>query len=543
MTVTNKQKTIYVVVLLVTTIVVAYSGVLGNGFVNFDDNDYVTSNAIIQKGLSWEGVKWAFTSFHASNWHPLTWLSHMLDIQLFGLNPAGHHLMNLIFHIFATLLFFGFLSSATGKIWLSGFTAALFALHPMHVESVAWVAERKDVLSATFYFATLWAYVNYVRKNNLNKFMLVIILFMLGLSAKPMLVSLPFVLLVLDYWPLERFSASFRNIGRLIVEKIPLILLAGISSVITIFAQQNAIEPFRKIFLSTRIFNAIVSYCVYIWQAVWPFNLAILYPYTRPEMSQVIICTLVLVIISIVVFLKIGRSKFLLTGWLWYLLTLVPVIGIVQVGGQAHADRYTYIPFVGLFVIVVWSANNFLSYLDSQKRATLIIISILTLGVLSVITRHQVAYWKNDLTLFSHTIKVTKNNAIAYENLGFFYENDGQIDQAITYYQKALAIYPYFDAQFNLGNMLMQKGQIDDAISQYLKALEIKPNSIKALSNLAGAYFGMKRYGESLQLIRKAIGYAKIQKDYKNLQDLTANFEYLNNVIGQGKMDSLDHFK
>jgi hypothetical protein len=541
MTVTNKQKTMYVAFLLVTATVVVYSGVLGNGFVNFDDNDYVTSNAIIQKGLSWEGIKWAFTSFHASNWHPLTWLSHMLDVQLFGLNPAGHHLMNLLFHIFATLLLFGFLSCATGKIWFSGFASALFALHPMHVESVAWVAERKDVLSAAFYFATLWVYVSYSRSNSLKKYALVIILFTLGLLSKPMLVSLPLLLLLLDYWPLGRFKANSRSIILLAAEKVPFLLLAVISSSITIIAQQTAIAPLNKIYLSTRISNAIISYCIYIWQGFWPFNLAVLYPFSRPEITNVVICLLILVIITVVVLWQVVRLPFLFTGWVWYLITLIPVIGIVQVGGQAHADRYTYVPYIGLFIIAVWGANALLNKLEFRKRTPLIVTFYLTMFALSIITRQQITYWKNDLTLFSHTIKVTKNNAIAYGNLGFFYENDGQIDQAIACYQRALDIYPYFDSYFNLGNTLMQKGQTDNAINHYLKALEIKPNNIKVLSNLAGAYFGKKQYAESLQLIQKAIGYAKIQKDNVTVQDLEANLQYLNEIIGQTKTDSLEY--
>jgi protein O-mannosyl-transferase len=541
MTLTNKQKTIYVAFLLVAATMVFYSGVLGNGFVNFDDNDYVTSNAIVQKGLSWEGIKWAFTSFHASNWHPLTWLSHMLDVQLFGLNPAGHHLMNLIFHICATFLLFGFLSSATGKIWLSGFASALFALHPMHVESVAWVAERKDVLSASFYFATLWAYVYYSRFHSLKKYALAIILFTLGLMAKPMLVSLPFMLLLLDYWPLGRFKANFRNISRVASEKIPFILLAAISSSITIFAQQTAIASLNKIYLSTRISNAIVSYCIYIWQGFWPFNLSVLYPFTRPEIANVVICSLILVTITVVVLWQVIRSPILFTGWVWYLITLIPVIGIVQVGSQAHADRYTYVPYVGLFIIAVWGANTLLNKLKYRKRMLLIVTFLLTMFALAIITRQQITFWKNDFTLFSHAIKVTKNNAIAYGNLGFFYENDGQIDQAIACYQRALDIYSYFDAHFNLGNTLMQKGQTDNAINHYLKALEIKPNNIKVLSNLAGAYFKKRQYSESLQIIQKAIGFAKIQKDTITVQDLEANLQYLNEIIAQTKTDSLDY--
>ena len=350
----EKRRTVYIAFVLTIITAVVYSGVFKNDFINFDDNVYVTSNTHIQQGLSWEGVMWAFTTIYGSNWHPLTWISHMLDIQFFGLNPAGHHLTNLIFHILATLLLFGFLRYATGKVWVSSLVAALFALHPVHVESVAWVAERKDVLSAIFWFLTLWAYVYYTRSPNKRKYALVLILFAFGLLAKPMLVSLPFILLLLDYWPLERMTLNRQAVGLLLLEKIPLLIMAVASSIITVIAQQEAISGFNRIDFKIRLSNAILSYCIYLWQAFWPTGLAIFYPYANPHSINVLGCSFLLVVVTVAVLWKGRQSKFLITDWFWFIIALIPVIGIVQVGGQAHADRYTYLPFIGIFIIFIW---------------------------------------------------------------------------------------------------------------------------------------------------------------------------------------------
>jgi hypothetical protein len=524
----EKRRTVYIAFVLTIITAVVYSGVFKNDFINFDDNVYVTSNTHIQQGLSWEGVMWAFTTIYGSNWHPLTWISHMLDIQFFGLNPAGHHLTNLIFHILATLLLFGFLRYATGKVWVSSLVAALFALHPVHVESVAWVAERKDVLSAIFWFLTLWAYVYYTRSPNKRKYALVLILFAFGLLAKPMLVSLPFILLLLDYWPLERMTLNRQAVGLLLLEKIPLLIMAVASSIITVIAQQEAISGFNRIDFKIRLSNAILSYCIYLSQAFWPTGLAVFYPYTNPHLMNTLGGAFFLVVVTVVVLWKGRQSKFLITGWFWFIIALIPVIGIVQVGGQAHADRYTYLPFIGIFIIFIWGFNEISEkILIRNKMVMKIVIAILFL-VLSVKTWVQVGNWKNSLTLFYHAIDVTKGNDLAYMNLGLTTESMGRPLEAIDYYQKAIDIDPnYGDAHYNLATTLMHLGRTDEAIAHFKKALDIDPNKIITLDNLASAYFQKNQVSNAIPLVQKALALAKSTGDETKVKELSGNLELL----------------
>ena len=524
----EKRRTVYIAFVLTIITAVVYSGVFKNDFINFDDNVYVTSNTHIQQGLSWEGVMWAFTTIYGSNWHPLTWISHMLDIQFFGLNPAGHHLTNLIFHILATLLLFGFLRYATGKVWVSSLVAALFALHPVHVESVAWVAERKDVLSAIFWFLTLWAYVYYTRSPNKRKYALVLILFAFGLLAKPMLVSLPFILLLLDYWPLERMTLNRQAVGLLLLEKIPLLIMAVASSIITVIAQQEAISGFNRIDFKIRLSNAILSYCIYLWQAFWPTGLAIFYPYANPHSINVLGCSFLLVVVTVAVLWKGRQSKFLITDWFWFIIALIPVIGIVQVGGQAHADRYTYLPFIGIFIIFIWGFNEISEkILIRNKMVMKIVIAILFLA-LSVKTWVQVGNWKNSLTLFYHAIDVTKGNDLAYMNLGLTTESMGRPLEAIDYYQKAIDIDPnYGDAHYNLATTLMHLGRTDEAIAHFKKALDIDPNKIITLDNLAAAYFQKNQVSNAIPLVQKALALAKSTGDETKMKELSGNLELL----------------
>jgi tetratricopeptide (TPR) repeat protein len=524
----EKRRTVSIALALAIITAIVFSGVFKNDFINFDDNVYVTSNTHIQQGLSWEGVMWAFTTIYGSNWHPLTWISHMLDIQFFGLNPAGHHLTNLIFHILATLLLFGFLRYATGKVWVSSLVAALFALHPVHVESVAWVAERKDVLSAIFWFLTLWAYVYYTRSPNKRKYALVLILFAFGLLAKPMLVSLPFILLLLDYWPLERMTLNRQAVGLLLLEKIPLLIMAVASSIITVIAQQEAISGFNRIDFKIRLSNAILSYCIYLWQAFWPTGLAIFYPYANPHSINVLGCSFLLVVVTVAVLWKGRQSKFLITDWFWFIIALIPVIGIVQVGGQAHADRYTYLPFIGIFIIFIWGFNEISEkILIRNKMVMKIVIAILFLA-LSVKTWVQVGNWKNSLTLFSHAIDVTKGNDLAYMNLGLTTESMGRPLEAIDYYQKAIDIDPnYGDAHYNLATTLMHLGRTDEAIAHFKKALDIDPNKIITLDNLAAAYFQKNQVSNAIPLVQKALALAKSTGDETKMKELSGNLELL----------------
>jgi protein O-mannosyl-transferase len=494
-----KWQTVMVALLLAFVTVVVYSGVLKNDFDYFDDEYYVTTNNHVLQGLSLEGVRWAFTSVgYADNWHPLTWVSHMIDVQLFGLNPAGHHFMNLLFHILATLLLFGFLRYATGKLWTSAFVAALFALHPMHVESVAWVAERKDVLSAAFCFATLWAYAYYARAPKIGRYVIVLILFALGLLAKPMLVTLPFILLLLDYWPLERLTVNTRTIGKLVAEKLPLLTMAAASSIITVVAQHTAIGSVDRYYLSTRISNAIISYGVYIGQVFLPTKLAVLYPYTHPIFIKVVACALLLLAITTAVIWIGRRKKYLLTGWLWYIGTLVPVIGIVQVGSQAHADRYTYIPFVGIFIMLAWGLKAIAEKMPNGKKVAMNVTLGVVFLVMSIKTWDQVGYWKNGLVLFSHSINVTQGSDAAY---------------------------------YNLANMLLQEGRPDEAIVHYQKSLEINPNKIETLSNLAGAYVQTNQPAKAVPFMQRAISLAKAAGDELQVKELSDNLERLNRAM------------
>ncbi len=483
------------VFLLELITIIVYSGTLKSDFVYYDDESYITTNEHVLHGLTLNDVKWAFSAVgYSDNWHPLTWISHMLDVQLFGLNPSGHHLTNLIFHILATLLLFGFLQYATGKGRLAAFIAGLFALHPMHVESVAWVAERKDVLSAVFGFATLWAYVYYVRKPDIKKYALVLVLFCLGLLSKPMLVTLPFVLLLLDFWPLERLTINMRTIGRLVIEKLPLFVLAAASSIITIIAQHSAIANIDRYGFSTRISNAIISYGVYVGQLFWPAKLSVIYPFTKPDSFKVIVCALLLIAISTAAIWLGRKKKYLITGWLWFLGTLVPVIGILQVGSQAHADRYTYIPYIGLFIMIAWGLNALAEKMISKNKVVLNTILSIIFLIMTIKTWEQIGYWKNGTTLFSHTNEVTQGSEIAY---------------------------------YILGNIMLESGRTDEAIANYQKALKINPNKRNALSNLAGAYYQKKQFSDAIPLIQRAIALEKAAGDEVQAKEDAGNLEML----------------
>jgi tetratricopeptide (TPR) repeat protein len=497
----------YILFLLTAITFFIYSGTLSSDFAYYDDDVNVTSNEHVCKGLTLGGIKWAFTSVgYSDNWHPLTWLSHMLDVQLFGLNPGWHHLTNLILHIAATLLLFGFLSYSTGEIRLSAIVAALFAWHPLHVESVAWIAERKDVLSAVTGFATLWAYAYYSRKPGIKRYGAVLFLFALGLLAKPMLVALPFVMLLLDFWPLKRPADDKPNLLRLVIEKLPLFALAVASAVITIIAQKGALRNFAAYDLITRISNALVSYCVYIGQVFWPGNLAVLYPYHRLYLPIVSFCITLLIAITVIVFILGKHRKYLITSWFWYLGTLLPVIGIVQVGSQAHADRYTYIPYVGLFVILVWGLNDFLAKISSEKK-TLVRAALIVLCITMLLkTYNQVGYWKDGVTLLSHAIAVTKNNEIAH---------------------------------YNLGNIMQLQGRTDEAIAQYTASLRINPNKVNALANLAGIYFQMKQYEMAKYYIEQALDVAKATGDKQNIKDILDNIELLNQTMNSSQNETI----
>ena len=517
----------FIGLLLIAVTLVAYWGVQNHEFINYDDGLYVTENDRVQAGLTMKSVTWAFTSTHASNWHPLTWLSHMVDCQLFGLNPGYHHLTSLLLHIANALMLFLVLKRMTGSVWKSSFIAALFALHPLHVESVAWVAERKDVLSTFFWILTIWAYVYYTQRPNLARYLLVVLSFSLGLMSKPMLVTMPFVLLLLDDWPLGRsrvgrsgcdlnsqtaHSLNFRKPqsvwSGLVLEKVPLFGLAAASSALTFFAQQQggAVRSLEVFPIETRISNVLVSYVSYIGKMLWPYRLALPYPY--PEMLpmwQVAGASLFLVSVSILVIHYGKRHSYLRVGWLWYLGTLVPVIGLVQIGSQAMADRYTYIPLIGLFIMMVWGIPDILAGWRYRRVLFVISAAVLFLSFI-MITRDQVRHWCNSITLFKHTLNVTTDNFTAYCQLGLALSGQGRFQEAIPILSVALQLRPSHPETYNhLGVISAQEGKTQEASAYFSKALRIKADYAEAHSNLGAVLLQQGKIQEAIEHFTEAV--------------------------------------
>lgn len=464
----------------------AYAPVASNGFLTHDDQLYVTQNPVVQAGLTWEGVRWAFTSTQAANWHPLTWLSHMLDCELWVLDARAHHLMNVALHIAATIAWLVLFLRTTGSLWASAFVAAVFALHPLHVESVAWAAERKDVLSALLFVLTLHAWVGWVRRPSTARYVLALATFALGLLSKPMLVTLPFVLLLLDGWPLARMGAS-RGPGsvRLVLEKLPFFALAIGSSAATLIAQSRggAVTSLEKLPLFERVANALVSYLQYLGQTLWPVRLAVLYPHPLGGISTGQVLLALAVVIGVTVFaLAVRRSRpNVLVGWLWYLGSLVPVIGLVQVGLQSRADRYMYLPMVGLTVAVAWLVPG----RALQRRGVRVALgsaAVLLLAACAVATRRQAALWKDDLTLFENTARVTDDNLVAVLKLATVLDEKGQTEKARERYNEVLGMHPaHADAHAALGRLERRQGRLDEALKHFEAALTLRPDLAVAL--------------------------------------------------------------
>ena len=560
---------------------------LGHEFVNYDDDFYVYKNPPVIQGLTLQGIVWAFTHFHCSNWHPLTWISHMLDCQFYGLNAGGHHFTNVLLHTASVILLFLGLRRMTGFLWRSAFVAAVFAIHPLHVESVAWVAERKDVLSGLFFMLTLWAYTRYVASgqwlvtrttasdrapgpcpdlvaghdvrsavqndpslrclqirtlpaprrsrftfHGSSHYGLVLVFFALGLMSKPMLVTLPFVLLLLDYWPLGRVTAdpwlvrgektgclttlnpqlpdaTKRSEGgsTLLLEKLPLFGLAAASCVVTIFAQQDALQPFERVSLPLRLGNALISCVAYLQQMFWPAGLAVFYPFAAGSVGgwEVVSSLVLLAGISTGVFILRRRCPYLVAGWLWYLLMLAPAIGILQVGSQARADRYTYLPQIGLYLMLAWGAADLCAGW-CHRRLVLGGLSTVMLAALIFRAREQTACWQNSETLWTHTLACTTGNFIAHNNLGSALLKKGRVDEAIAHFQKVLQLKPAgVEAHNNLGNALLQAGRVDEAITELQTALQLNPDSAEAHNNLGNVLLQKGRANDAILHYQRAL--------------------------------------
>ncbi len=514
---------------------------LRHEFVNYDDGKYVYDNPAVSKGLTLEGVRWVITHPHGANWHPLTSLSHMLDCQIYGLNPAGHHGTNVLFHMATVILLFLVLRQMTGSLWRSAFVAAVFAIHPLRVESVAWISERKDVLSGFFFMLTLGAYLRYVRRPfSAGRYAAVAGSFALGLMSKAMLVTLPFVLLLLDFWPLKRFQTleTKKPIRRLVLEKIPLLLLSAVFCGVTVWAQRGAISSEAALPVPWRFGNAFCSYAVYIKQLVFPSGLAPFYPHQGAALPLWEIGASVALLAGISWGVFAGRKKhpYLMVGWLWYLGMLVPVIGIMQVGTQAHADRYTYLPQIGLVIMATWLAADWWAGLR-HRRAILSTAATVLLTVLIIATHRQTRYWRDSFSLWTHTLACTDGNYLAHNNLGLVFDRRGSRDEAIRHYRESIEINPRFaEAYNNLGVVLEGQGKLNEAVGCYEKALGINPDYADAHGNLGSVF---AKQGQ----IEKAV--SNLEKALQINPDLAEAHNNLGSLFGRlGQFDkAIPHFE
>lgn len=584
------KRTLFVSLGLIAATLLVYWRVADYGFIqNYDDAEYITQNPFIQQGLTWKGITWAFTTGYAANWHPLTWISHTIDIQLFGLHPAGHHLVSLFFHLINTILLFTVLNRMTKGFWQSAFVAAVFALHPLHVESVAWIAERKDVLSTLFWLLTMWTYHSWTERPSLKRYGLIMVCLVLGLMTKPMLVTLPLVLLLLDYWPLRRLSTernkgakvakgtpstSWSRIRPLVVEKIPLLVVALASSASTFLVQQQytAVQSADVFPMSSRIINGLTAYSAYIFKTIRPADLAVYYPHhglNTPLLPAIASAGFLIVISTIVVYLR-QRNPYLIVGWLWYLGTLVPVIGLIQVGAQAMADRYMYVPMVGLLIMVAWGSRDIT--LSWPHRKTVLAIASGSIAVILLeLTNSQIAYWRDSATLFQRAVGVTTGNWLAHNNLGQALFQQGRADEAIGHYNEAIRISPtnvqphinlavaydsrgetekalthYLtalslnnnlpDVHCNAGIDLYRQGKVQEAISHYNEVLRIDPNHLQAHVNLASALAALGRVDEAIA------HYGAALRINNTLPDIHYNIAVY--YHGQGKItEAISHYQ
>jgi len=519
---------VWICALLTSITLTAFWPVLNNDFIKLDDHQYLLQNPNVQHGLTWESVKWAFQAGYASNWHPLTWLSHLLDVEMFGFNPCGHHAVNLLLHVANTVLLFLILRRMTGALWRSAFVAALFAVHPLHVESVAWAAERKDVLSGFFFMLTLGAYLRYVEAMSAKWrwYSLTLMLFALGLMSKPMLVTVPCLLLLLDVWPLKRLDLTNKkscltSSPPLLVEKIPFLILCAASSYVTFVAQDkgHSVSALATLPLDYRLANAVASYCKYLGKTIWPTNLAIFYPYPTGHDGlpgqwqdwQIPLATLLLAAGCLFVCARIKATPWLAIGWFWYLGMLVPVIGIVQVGAQSMADRYTYLPLIGLFIGFSWTMVELLGSHRAGKL-TLIYAGAAVIAICILATRRQTQLWRNSFTLFSHALEVDANNAVAHDILGQELWKQGQHKAAKEHFLAAIRSDPHYEdaphdfavSATQLGATLAMQGKLAEAVEEFQSALQVKPTP-QTYNALGMALWQLGRHAEALEQYAQAL--------------------------------------
>ena len=478
---------------LVLTTLLVFSPVAWHDFINYDDDVYVYENPNLKAGLTLAAVVRAFTTVYEVNWIPLTWLSHLLDVQLFGMNPGAHHVVSLLLHTASSALLFLFLRRVTAAPWRSAAVAFLFALHPLHVESVAWIAERKDVLSTFFMMLTLNAYARYVAGWRRGWwYAAALVLFACGLMAKPMLVTLPVVLLLLDWWPLGRMSGAGegRAAFRLLAEKIPFFLLSAVSGIVTYLVQEAEGELFQGYTLLARAGKACIAYVTYLQKMFWPADLAVLYPFSKypPSAAKITVCVALLLILTLIAGWLGRRRQYLITGWFWYLVTLFPVIGLIQIGQHSMADRYTYIPLIGVFVILAWGVPQLMEKAPA-RRVILSGISLLVLAAMIAVTTLQLRHWKNGFTLFTHTVAVTRDNWVALNNLGLIYLKEGKTDEAIRLFRESLRAKPSYPlAWLNLGVAYQASTEFGAALTAFERVLQFDPGNPQAYFAMALTY-------------------------------------------------------
>ena len=538
----QKHSRILCCLFLVIAPIIVYGQMLGHEFVYHDDHLYAAENAYVKTGLTVDGIKWAFSTFHLEFWHPLTWLSLMLDTRLFGALPGGYLFSNLVLHILNALLLFAFLNRSTGSVWRSWMVAALFALHPTNVESVAWISQRKDVLSTFFWMLTLHSYYFYARRPGLKRYLGVLSVLILGLMAKPMLVTLPFVLLLLDYWPLGRLpaGASLKSFSKsafmLLREKIPLIAVCGAAAVITYLAQQSSggIKSVAAVSIADRISNALISYVAYIINMLWPFKLACFYPFTTTFARwQVGGCFLLLVAVTWIAVRSARRHPFFIVGWLWYLGALVPVIGLVKIGAFAMADRYGYVPSIGIYILAIWGVPV-LTVRLARRQALMNGLSACALIICMATTWHQVGFWQNKVTLFSRALDVTSNNWFAHNALGKDFLQRERFDDALNQFHKARHIVPnYIPTYVNLGITYARQNNLREAI-RYLSAAErMRPEAAEVQRNLAILY---EQHGDSEKALAHFRRALELEPDdagaLKHMGNLMADNDKLEEAVG-----------